>query len=194
MPGTFGKRGKSLAPAAAQSLAPVALPASTAERPAPEFVKWAKRVGAVCGVGALYLLRLYLLALHFTSAPVQIPALIPKAEVPKTVAEGAVRSSDLVAKFPDDPRAHFYRAVKFLHDHDAVAAEQQLRTALSEHEMLTKAFSPKYEQGLHMMLALALLTQGRRDDANNEAQPVCNSDVPELETVLQRLRQAGICT
>jgi hypothetical protein len=45
-----------------------------------------------------------------------------------------------------------------------------------------------------MMLALALLTQGRRDDANAEAQPVCNADVPELETVLQHLRQAGICT
>lgn len=196
MPGTFGKRGtiSGPEPVAARSSAPVALPASTGNRPPPEFVKWAKRVGVICGVGALYLFRLYLLASHFSSATIELPGLIPKAEMPKTVSDGADRSSDLVTRFPGDPRAHFYRAVKFLHNHDAVAAEQELRTALSEHEMLTKAFSPKYTEGLHMMLALALLTQGRRDDANAEAQPVCNADVPELETVLQHLRQAGICT
>jgi hypothetical protein len=196
MPGTFGKRGRISAPAsvAVRNPAPIPLPAAAAERPQPEFVRWAKRVGLVCGVGAFYLFRLYLLAEHFSPHTSQTPGLIPQAELPKTVADSAARSDDLVARFPGDPRAHFYRAVKFLHDHDAVAAEQELRTALSEREVLMTAFSPKYAQGLHMMLALALLTQGRRDDANIEAQPVCSADIPEFENTLQTLRKAGICS
>jgi hypothetical protein len=195
MPATFGKRGRVSEPLriSAPAVLSAAPGAASSAQPNPEFVKWAKRVGAACLVVAVVLLRVYLLVSHFLPSTHQIPGLIPQAELPKTVADGATNSADLVARFPGDPRAHFYRAVKFLHDHDAVAAEQELRTALSERAVLTKAFSPKYEQGLHMMLALALLTQGRRDDANSEAQPVCNADVPELETVLRHLKNAGIC-
>jgi rhomboid protease GluP len=110
------------------------------------------------------------------------------------VDDGASRSADLVAKFPGDPRAHFYRAARFINEGDAVAAEQELRTALAEHNVLTTDLRPQFEQGLHMLLALAFLTQGRRDDAKIEAQPACDNDTFEYETVLRSLRDAGICT
>ena len=197
MPATFGKRGRTAGPEpTARRVATTTVPlglSSAGASAGPEFVKWARRLGVVFGIVGLGAFRLYFLAAQFQPGDHQIPGLIPQAEIPKTVEDGADHSSDLVTRYPGDPRAHFYRAVKFLHERDAVAAEQELRTALSERQMLTTTFSPKYEQGLHLMLALALLIQGRRDDANLEAQPVCSADIPEFENVLQTLRKAKIC-
>jgi hypothetical protein len=189
----FGKRGTSPAPVVpARSVAPAAPPAFAEERPKPEFGKAAKQIGGVLAVAAVILFRIYLFTSHFTSGPSQIPGFIPEAELPKTAADGRARSADLVARFPGDPRAHYYRAASFLKEGDPVAAEQELRVALAGHAGLA-ALSPEFEPALHGLLALALLRQGRRDDAKIEAQPVCNADIPEYEDALRYLRTAGIC-
>jgi len=194
VPETFGKRGKIAQPepAAARAPAPVASPAAAAGQVTPEFKKFAARLGMVCGLAVVGVLGLF--HVQPASRASRIAGLIPQAELPKTAAEGTARSADLVARFPGDPRAHVYRAAKFLNDGDAVAAEQELRTAMAEKNVLGTPLPAQFEQGVHLLFAMALLTQGRRDDAKIEAQPVCGTEVPLYENVLQSLKSAGLCS
>jgi rhomboid protease GluP len=99
--------------------------------------------------------------------------LIPGNELQKTFAELKVRSADLVARFPRDPRARLFRASALLDARDAAGAERELRAGLSEEEILKTQFAPELESRLRTMLALVLLDEGRSAEARTIARPIC---------------------
>jgi rhomboid protease GluP len=100
---------------------------------------------------------------------------IPIEQLPKTDAEIAVRATDLLSRYPKDPRSHFYRAITFVRAHDQVAAERELRAALAEEEMMRLMLGPEFEMRVRGLLATALTLQGEIDKAKTEAKPVCAS-------------------
>ena len=100
---------------------------------------------------------------------------IPIDQLPKTDAEIAARATDLLSRYPNDPRSHFYRAITFVRAHDQVAAELELRAALAEEEMMRLTLGPEFEMRVRGLLATALALQGEIDRAKIEAKPVCAS-------------------
>ena len=119
--------------------------------------------------------------------------LIPEREVPKTNAEGISRSADLVSRFPDDPRARFYRAIYFMKERDLSDAGTQLRAAVEAFSSHADDFEPQFGQTLKLTLALILAQQGDTSEARGMAQDSCTSTAPEVTSVLQSLREHGIC-
>lgn len=100
---------------------------------------------------------------------------IPIDQLPKTDAEIAARATDLLSRYPKDPRSHFYRAITFVRGHDQGAAELELRAALAEEEMMRLTLAPEFEMRARGLLATALALQGEIDKAKIEAKPVCAS-------------------
>jgi rhomboid protease GluP len=101
--------------------------------------------------------------------------LIPPSEVPKTEAEWQSRAADLVARFPQDPRAHTYRGIGLAQAKDYVGAERELRTALTQTEDLHAFFPPKFENVIRAMLALILSEDNRWSAGKEVALPACRA-------------------
>ena len=82
------------------------------ESPTPKGERLAAAI-AVAGLLAA-ILSGFLAVQHYPHYASQPTVLMPESEVPVSLEEGSPRSADLVARFPQDPRAHFYRAIFFL--------------------------------------------------------------------------------
>jgi rhomboid protease GluP len=117
--------------------------------------------------------------------------LIPDNEMPHGDAEIVAKSKALVAAYPRDPRAHFFRAAALM-DQDPPAAEHALRAALAQKDMLDLEFNPSFRITLISYLAQTLITQGRSDEARLEAKPYCHSG--KDGAVPEDLAPLGICT
>lgn len=81
--------------------------------------------------------------------------LIPAAQYPKSFDEGKRQSVTLVADYPRDPRAHFYRAAALIEAKDLDGAIRELRLALAEREILNNVL-PSFQGALQFTLAGAL--------------------------------------
>jgi rhomboid protease GluP len=138
--------------------------------PLPRFVKLAAAL-SLAGLVA-FALAFFPVTRNYHSY-VLSALLIPGNELPKSDAELKARSTDLVARFPRDPRARLFRAAALLDVHDAVGAERELRAGLIEEEILKTQFSPELELRLRTMLALVLVDEGRSAEARTIAQPIC---------------------
>jgi rhomboid protease GluP len=107
--------------------------------------------------------------------------LIPDSQLPQNEADYAKRAKDFVRDYPDDPRAHYIRAVAVMQA-DPVTAEHELRTALSKRRALT-VFSHDFEVTLAATLGEVLIQEGRVDEARLAAKPYChdgpNGGVPK---------------
>jgi rhomboid protease GluP len=124
-----------------------------------------------------------------------VAQLIPRAEVPTSLAEISSKSEHLLAAWPHDPRAHFFAGVARLQTGDQVGGERELRTALS----LAKASEFVLEAGItnlmRVSLALAVLDQGRRQEASAIALPACGvKDTVALEAhIAAAFAKSGLC-
>ena len=110
-------------------------------------------------------------AAHFPTYDV---ALIPQAEVPKTVADIQARAATLAARYPDDPRAHMYLSKVLADARDYAGAERELRLALAEAQAHSQIFAPRLELSIRGLLAELLADQGRVDEAKDLAGPTCS--------------------
>jgi rhomboid protease GluP len=109
--------------------------------------------------------------------------LIPESEMPKAADARAASSEDLVARFPRDPRARLYRATAFLDQNDLQKAEQELRLALKEEEILQSFFQPAFAHALRATLAFTLVDAGRMDEAKQAAKPACGRYEAESDSL-----------
>ncbi|MEZ4359525.1 MAG: rhomboid family intramembrane serine protease [Kofleriaceae bacterium] len=101
-------------------------------------------------------------------------ALIPADELPASDAELVARSDELVARYPRDPRGRLAQAVKRARAGDSAGAQQALRAALAEDQLLREAFVGRgLEISLRHMLATLLLGEQRRAEAAAVVAPVC---------------------
>jgi hypothetical protein len=58
---------------------------------------------------------------------------------------------------------------------DEAAAEQELRIALQQAENMRFLFGPRLEMATRAMLAAVLFDNGKRDEANATARPLCQA-------------------
>lgn len=104
-----------------------------------------------------------------------LAGLIPESQFPKDQAEGQERAAELVEHYPQDPRSHYYRGAALAKARDYPAAEQQLRTAVSQAEHLRFFFGPRIPNAMRAVLAAVQLEEGKEADARETAQPLCDA-------------------
>jgi rhomboid protease GluP len=111
-------------------------------------------------------------------------------------ADRIAKSAALVARYPYDPRANFYRALYYLEADDRVDAEKQLRIALLDRPALDLQPTPDFGKVLQIYLAATLISEGRTEEAKVLSPADCEyaSGRVDLEDVLATLRKAGVCT
>jgi hypothetical protein len=147
---------------------------------------------AVAGLLAAILSGFFALQ-HYPDYASQPALLMPESEVPGSLQEGSPRSADLVGRYPQDPRAHFYRAVFFLERKDLPDAERELRAALTQQQMLGLDNPPGLKFSLNMMLAIVLVYEGRMPEAKAMADSACAPQGRELHELRAMLEEKGVC-
>ena len=120
------------------------------------------------------------------------PRLIPYKEMPKTDADAMARSADLVARYPEDPRAHYFRALQLLEQKDLSEAAGALRQALAAEEAHPDSFAPQFDQSVRMTLALVIKAEGDPDAARAMAKEPCAQSASNSK-LLNILKQQKIC-
>jgi rhomboid protease GluP len=119
--------------------------------------------------------------------------LIPDDQLPRTREEERRHASDLLARFPRDPRAHLMEAQRLLDETgDLAGAERELRAALSEKAALMR-FHPMLRQRTRATLGLVLAAQHRDDEARAVVAPVCAASGAEAMGMVRQLRARGLC-
>jgi len=102
-------------------------------------------------------------------------ALIPQEELAYTQADMDRRCAELVARYPMDPRAHYYRGASLLEAHKLTDAETELRAALRLLVPARPYIGAQFESMIHTLLAAALLQEGRPAEARDAAQFACHA-------------------
>ena len=118
--------------------------------------------------------------------------LIPQEAMPTTDDDIPKMSADLLARYPRDPRSHFFQAITLLNGGDGAGAERELRAGLAEREILEHFFPGKtLTQSMNELLGDALMHQGREAEAREVVRPYCHAG--EGGTVPERLQEQGLC-
>ncbi|MDR3509802.1 MAG: rhomboid family intramembrane serine protease [Caulobacteraceae bacterium] len=133
-------------------------------------------------------------------------ALIPDGELAKLasvkhklsddeLAARDIKTQELLARFPTDPRVHMFRAEALLRSREVFLAEQELRVALAQKDVMARDLPPMTEPMITAMLALVLRAQGRIDEAQSVSQALCAR--PEADPTIVKLKAAlrggGVC-
>jgi rhomboid protease GluP len=120
---------------------------------------------------------------------------IPDSLLPGTTPEGIAQSSDLVTRFPRDPRGHFFRGLHLLRVNDYAGARFQLQTALDLEPAAHDVVDPRFNSAVRLMLAVTLAAEGNIQEAKEVAGPAC-SESGKLEGVTEImafLQKSGVC-
>ncbi len=110
-------------------------------------------------------------------------AYIPPAEMPRDVETMKTNSFSLVTKYPRDPRAHLFRGLYFLEQHDVSDAEPYFRSA-QRLGAASPVMTPAFSNWSKALLAVAVRYQGRKDEAMTIAAPLCAAG--EIDARTQR--------
>jgi rhomboid protease GluP len=121
-------------------------------------------------------------------------AVIPNAELPKTVADRRAHAADLAKRYPGDPRSHLFLGDALDAANDKAGAERELRLALATAQAHAVIFGPQVEAS-RAVLALFLAQQGKRNEAKDIAGPACSSlaKKPAAEKLLKLLTDQHLC-
>jgi rhomboid protease GluP len=116
-------------------------------------------------------------ALSYPAIPVlhgyqAMASLIPADKVPKTNADMLTHAEELIAQYPDDPRPHYWRAVRLLSKNDLAGAEQEARAGLANEGFWHAMLSPQVGDFLRVVLAIAV-NKDRPEEARQIAHPAC---------------------
>lgn len=117
-------------------------------------------------------------------------SLMSDADQPKTDAEARARADDLIARFPNDPRGYYYKALQLAQNDDAKGMEPYARMAVERTERYPGIFRERFRARVRMAHALALNDLKRIDEAKTVAGPVCARGDEEVVGVL---RKEGLC-
>jgi rhomboid protease GluP len=98
--------------------------------------------------------------------------LIPSDELPQTNAEMSAHATELIARYPRDPRPRYLLAAELLDTNDLAGAEKQARAGLSEEVFWRPILPAQLADGLRIILALAL-NRDHRDEALATARQLC---------------------
>ncbi|MCK1402887.1 rhomboid family intramembrane serine protease [Bradyrhizobium sp. 40] len=128
-------------------------------------------------------------AAHYSSYMADAVQYIRASEVPPNAGEMTSRSSDIVIRYPKDPRAHLFRAVFFLEKANLSAAETEARTAMSL--AASDVAGGPVRIGAQGLMAVLLWAQGRNSEAKAMAVEPCRAKLPEVRRILQKSKLCG---
>ncbi len=120
---------------------------------------------------------------------------IPQFEIPKTSEGRHARAAYLAARYPADPRSHFFLFDALIAAKDNAGAERELRLALANAQRRPALFSPELELAILGTLASLLLDEGKRDEAKEFARPLCSSPAGDkrIDTLVKLLNREHLC-
>jgi rhomboid protease GluP len=116
--------------------------------------------------------------------------LFSRDRLPATDEAAKAAAATLIAAHPHDPRGHFYHALALIDAKNLSGAENELRTALGDGELLKLMFKPAFSQRMEMLLSLVLLEQRKMTDARLAAAPVCAL----ANTFRDQVAKYGLCS
>jgi rhomboid protease GluP len=167
------------------------------DRHRPHFEAAASLIAAA-GV-AMAVIAFVLVGTHYSESRVEVasvyePKLMSDADLPADTDAGEKASADLVARFPDDPRARVYHALHLLNLDDITEAQAELRAALDQRKILEEV-PPRFTAIIQILLAATLARQGRIDDAKTTAAPACSmgEDDSDVSVIMDYLKSQGVC-
>ncbi len=145
------------------------------------------------GYAALLGLCLSMISVFPASAQYRAAALVaaermPARLMPDDMSKGAKASSDLVFRYPKDPKSHFLRAHALVQQDELRGAEAELRKAIA---LSTKPADKGIFAAANAYLALVLLERGARAEALERAREGCGAK--EAPQIGKMLRQAKLC-
>lgn len=94
---------------------------------------------------------------------------------PTTDAEARAQAYDIVTAKPRDPRGHFAQGLALLDAKDLPGAEEELRKALSDPDMLG-LLGPDYGDRIRLVLGAVLRDEKRPDEARAVLAPACAAE------------------
>jgi rhomboid protease GluP len=159
-------------------------------KPRPAFLPAAT---ALCVAGTLALALSFLPPIRNYHTDTLDTLLIPNEQLPKSSTEAKMKTADLIARYPRDPRARLYQAVELIEHNDLQGAERELRRGLAEKEILTTKFEPDLEARMKGMLALVLNDRNQRTEATALAQPACGMTTENIAPIRELLIKAQLC-
>lgn len=122
------------------------------------------------------------------------PILIPANEMPDIGTDDLSGSAGFVLRYPRDPRSHLMRGIYFLEHKNLASAEQKMRDALAEPDILKNDLPAYYEQAIRITLAIILVAERRKPEAVIVAKPVCGQDLSHVRAALRRtFLRSGVC-
>jgi rhomboid protease GluP len=117
--------------------------------------------------------------------------LIPSEYLPKNPSDLHEASAWwYVAKYPADPRSHFYKALFLLKQPDLKEAERELRIALNQQPAFDKLLPRTFKPDVQGTLALVLLEEDQPDEARQAAEPPCHDPSSKI---IPDLQAKGLC-
>ena len=159
------------------------------------------RVAPLCEyIGPMTALVLTVFILSVVAVGVHYPTykkmigLMPSEEIPAMAADKLSQSSSLIARYPNDPRPHVFRALQLLDAGDIRGETTELKAAIADAQSMNYLFGNEYQTTVaELFLSSQLLAMNKTADAQQIAQPICqNMDVSQGET--QRImKKAGLC-
>jgi rhomboid protease GluP len=130
-------------------------------------------------------------------------ALIPDERLKAVMAGQAAAAPEaresqalgLIARYPHDPRSHMALAVALLQDRKIDEAEDEIRGALTQEDVLARDLPPDTGRYLHGLLGAIVFAEGRQDEGRAEARTVCagHSTAPNLVKLKAALQKEGVC-
>lgn len=124
--------------------------------------------------------------------PAAMAGLIPDEEMPADADQRMDRSAALAARYPADPRAHFFLMGALLKHTDLSGAEREARAVLARVPPEPDAPMADLRRRTAGVLAVVVGLEGRRAEARDLAREGC-TDRSDPKTT-QMLAKAGLCS
>jgi rhomboid protease GluP len=122
------------------------------------------------------------------------PGMIPDEKLPRSNDVGTDQASDLVSRYPHDPRAHFFRGIAFLtKSHDLADAEEQFRQARDPQDLAAAHLDPAFDKMVTVLLALTIAYEGRQEEARSMAGALCPFAGEQMSDMYDMLQDKGVC-
>lgn len=125
-------------------------------------------------------------AAHYSSYMADAKQYVRASEMPANTREMASRSSDLVTRYPKDPRAHLFRAISYIEQNSLGAAETEVQTAMSL--AASDVAGGPVRSAAQAVLAQLLFARGRHSEAKAMAAEPCRAKRGEVRRMLDRTK------
>lgn len=149
---------------------------------------------AVSGLAA-GALAVCLVAARFPTYQAAVARFIPASQIDADERVMANKSADLVDRYPDDPRSHYYRAMYWLELRQADPALGELKAGIAAPADQTKTVPPALQPAMRVMLAALLVALHRQGEARDAVGMACGYpfDNEKLTKAVHDFRDAGVC-